>query len=307
MDRRDFLRISGTVIAGATAASGLPAVGYAAESTPAGEGRIALPINRNWRFSPAATPAARARDFDDSGFARVTVPHTNLREPWHSLDEKSYEFVSVYRRRFRLPPAARGRRVFVDFEGVMAASKVWLNGAYLGEYKGGFTPFSFELTRHIDFDRENILAVEVDSSERPDIPPFGNEVDYLTFGGIYREVSLRIVSPIFLENIFAQPKDVLTDHPALDVQCFLESDFKTSGAGLTLEAALYDGDRLVGKTTQSVPAWNDNEIAPPMLHLDNLGAIDLWNLHSPKLYRVEVRLLRGGHLLDHDTRRIGFR
>jgi beta-galactosidase len=307
MDRRDFLRISGTVIAGATAASGLPAVGYAAESTPAGEGRIALPINRNWRFSPAATPAARARDFDDSGFARVTVPHTNLREPWHSLDEKSYEFVSVYRRRFRLPPAARGRRVFVDFEGVMAASKVWLNGAYLGEYKGGFTPFSFELTRHIDFDRENILAVEVDSSERPDIPPFGNEVDYLTFGGIYREVSLRIVSPIFLENIFAQPKDVLTDHPALDVQCFLESDFKTSGAGLTLEAALYDGDRLVGKTTQSVPAWNDNEIAPPMLHLDNLGAIDLWNLRSPKLYRVEVRLLRGDHLLDHDTRRIGFR
>jgi beta-galactosidase len=132
-------------------------------------------------------------------------------------------------------------------------------------------------------------------------------VDYLTFGGIYREVSLRIVSPIFLENIFAQPKDVLTDHPALDVQCFLESDFKTSGAGLTLEAALYDGDRLVGKTTQSVPAWNDNEIAPPMLHLDNLGAIDLWNLRSPKLYRVEVRLLRGDHLLDHDTRRIGFR
>jgi beta-galactosidase len=193
MDRRDFLKISGTVLAGATVASGLPVAALAAESTPAQKGRIVLPLNRNWRYSPAATPEARARDFDDSSFARVTVPHTNLREPWHSFDEKSYEFVSVYRRRFRLPAAARGQRVFVDFEGVMTASTVWLNGVSLGEYKGGYTPFSFELTPHVDFDRDNVLAVEVDSTERPDIPPFGNEVDYLTFGGIYREVSLRIV------------------------------------------------------------------------------------------------------------------
>lgn len=103
----------------------------------------------------------------------------------------------------------------------MTASTVWINGVRLGEYKGGFTPFSFELTPHLDFDRDNLLAVEVDSTERPDIPPFGYEVDYLTFGGIYREFSLRIVSPTFIENIFAQPKDVLSGHPALDVQCFL--------------------------------------------------------------------------------------
>ena len=99
------------------------------------------------------------------------MPHTNLRVPWHSFDEKSYEFVSIYRRRFRLPAAARGRRVFVDFEGVMTASTVWLNGVRLGEYKGGFTPFSFELTPHVDFDRDNSLVVEVDSSERPTFRP----------------------------------------------------------------------------------------------------------------------------------------
>jgi beta-galactosidase len=307
MDRRDFLKTTGTIVAGATVASGLPS--YGAESAPVSNGRTVLPINRNWRFSPAATPAARARDFDDSSFTRVTVPHTNFREPWHSFDEKSYEFVSVYRRRFRLLLAARGRRVFVDFEGVMTASKVWLNGEYLGEYKGGFTPFSFELTPHIDFDRENVLAVEVDSSERPDIPPFGYEVDYLTFGGIYREVSLRIVSPTFLENIFAQPKDVLSGHPTVDVQCFIQRGGEPSDAqvgALMLEAALYDGERLVAKGAQALPPA---AAAPESyaLHLDNLGAIDLWNLRSPKLYRVEVRLLRGDHLLDHDTRRIGFR
>jgi beta-galactosidase len=306
MDRRSFLKSSGTILAGTTIASNVAAANYA-ESGPAAPGRITLPINRKWHFSPTANPAARERDFDDGSFARVTVPHTNLRVPWHSFDEKSYEFVSTYRRRFRLPAEARGRRVFIDFEGVMTASTVWLNGVRLGEYKGGFTPFSFELTPHLDFDRDNVLVVEVDSNERPDIPPFGHEVDYLTFGGIYREVSLRIVSTTFIENIFAQPRDVLSGHPALDVQCFLESANKALESGLSLEAALYDGERLVAKTTQEVPASGDDGNASRTLHLDKLEGIELWNLRSPKLYRVEVRLLRGATLLDHDSRRIGFR
>jgi beta-galactosidase len=186
---------------------------------------------------------------------------------------------------------------------------VWLNGVRLGEYKGGFTPFSFELTPHVDFDRDNVLAVEVDSSERADIPPFGNEVDYLTFGGIYREVSLRVVAPTFLENIFAQPKDVLSGHPALDVQCFIQRSGEPSDAqvgALTLEAALYNGERLVAKATQALPPA---ATAPEShtLHIENLAGIQLWDLHSPRLYRVEVRLLHGTHALDKDTRRIGFR
>ncbi len=107
-------------------------------------------------------------------------------------------------------PTPRGKHVFVDFEGVMTASTVWINGQRLGEYKGGYTPFSFELTPHLDFDGDNVLAVDVDSTERPDIPPFGYEIDYLTFGGIYREVALRIVPATFIENIFVRPKDVLS-------------------------------------------------------------------------------------------------
>ena len=307
MDRRDFLKTTGTLLAGATVASGVPAGSYAAEPASTETGRMVLPINRNWRYSPKATPETHAREFDDSGFARVTVPHTNPREPWHSFDEKSYEFVSIYRRRFRLPAPARGQRVFVDFEGVMTASTVWINGVRLGEYKGGFTPFSFELTPHVDFDRENVLAVEVDSSERADIPPFGYEVDYLTFGGIYREVSLRIVSPTHLENIFAQPKDVLSGKPTVDVECFLISANKSLEGGLSLEAALFDGDNLLAKATQDLPAGEDQGNVPRTLRLNNLGSIQLWDLRSPKLYRIEVRLLRGEKLLDHDSRRIGFR
>jgi beta-galactosidase len=307
MDRRDFLKTTSTVIAGATLApgtlAGLPAL-------PAGsnaEGRLVFPINRNWRYNRAFVEGAHGPEFDDSGFERIVVPHTNVRLPWHSFDDKQYEFVSIYRRRFRLPPEARGRRVFVDFEGVMTASTVWINGVRLGEYKGGYTPFSFDLTPHIDFGGENLLAVDVDSRERADIPPFGNQIDYLTFGGIYREVWLRLVPSTFIENIFAKPKDVLSGHPGLDVDCFLQHT-EASHEPLTLEVDLRDGDRVVAKATQRVPA--SGAAADPVahaVHFDNLGAIKLWDLAHPNLYSVQVRLLRGTQLVDRDARTVGFR
>jgi beta-galactosidase len=309
MDRRDFLKTTSTVIAGATLApgtlSGHPALPGASPANA--DGRVVFPINRNWRYNRTFVEGAHGRDFDDSAFERVVVPHTNVRLPWHSFDDKQYEFVSIYRRCFRLPPEARGRRVFVDFEGVMTASTVWINGVKLGEYKGGYTPFSFDLTPHIDLDRENVLSVDVDSTERADTPPFGNQIDYLTFGGIYREVWLRIVPTTFIENIFAKPKDVLSAHPGLDVDCFVQH-LEASHEPLTLEVDLLDGDRVLAKATQRVPASEAG--ADPVahtVHFDNIGAIKLWDLASPNLYSVQVRLLRGTQLIDRDTRRVGFR
>jgi len=268
---------------------------------------MVLPMNRNWRFHNSVIDAAHGRDFDDSAFERVVVPHTNIRLPWHSFDDKDYEFVSMYRRRFKLPAEARGRRVFVDFEAVMTASTVWINGVRLGEYKGGYTPFSFDLTPHLDFGGENVLAVDVDSRERADIPPFGYQIDYLTFGGIYREVALRIVPNTFIENIFAKPKDVLSEHPSLDVECYLQHT-EGSREPLTLEIELRDGDQRMAKATQRVAASEAGR--DPVGHtvrLENLGAIKLWDLSDPKLYSVHVRLLKETQLLDQDSRRTGFR
>jgi beta-galactosidase len=305
MDRRNFLKTTGTVIAGATIARSALANAAADANAPAG--RLVLPMNRNWRFSRAVVDGAHARDFDDSAYERVVIPHTNARLPWHSFDEKSYEFVSSYRRRFKLPAEARGKRVFVDFEGAMTASTVWINGQRLGEYKGGYTPFSFDLTPHLDFDGENVLAVDLDSSERPDIPPFGYQIDYLTFGGIYREVSLRIVPATFIENVFAKPKEVLTDHPSLDVDCYIQR-MEASRDALTLEVSLRDGDRLLAKGTQKIPAAQaGSEPAAYTVHLEKLGAIKLWDLTHPNLYNVQVRLLRGTQAVDEVSRTIGFR
>ncbi len=79
--------------------------------------------------------------------------------------------------------------MYVDFEGVMTASTVWINGVRLGEYKGGYTPFSFDLTRiSILPEGKTCWLWMWIPLNRPDIPPFGYQIDYLTFGGIYREV-----------------------------------------------------------------------------------------------------------------------
>ena len=270
-------------------------------------GRLILPINRNWRYNPKFLEGAHDKTFDDAAFQRVVVPHTNIKLPWHSFDDKDYEFVSIYRRRFKLPPEARGKHVFVDFEGVMTASTVWINGVRLGEYKGGYTPFSFDLTPHIDFAGENVLAVDVDSTERPDIPPFGYQIDYLTFGGMYREVSLRVVPGTFIENIFAKPMDVLTPHPRVQVDCFLQS-LEASREPMNLEVELRDGNQVLVKGTAKVPA--SAATTEPVAHsvvLENLSGIKLWDLATPNLYSVHVRLVKGVQAVDQDSRRIGFR
>ena len=306
MDRRDFLKTTGTAFAGATLA---PA--SFATSPPGGNsglvGRKILLLNRRWRYSPSLVEGAHDLVFDDSRFERVVVPHSNVRLPWHSFDESTYEFVSIYRRRFTLPPEAVGNHVFVDFEGVMTAATVWINGVKLGEYKGGYTPFSFDLTPHLNFAGENVLAVDVDSRERADIPPFGHQIDYLTFGGIYREVSLRIVPSTFIENVFARPKDVLGENPKVEVNCFLQH-LASLGDTLTLEVELRNGDSLIAKSSKRIPpAAIALDPVPHTVVLEKINGIKLWDLTNPNLYTVHVRLMRGDRLVDEDTRRIGFR
>ena len=306
MDRREFLKSGSAAAAAALAPQALSQSNAAAPAA----GRSILPINRNWRFSKptaaTAMPAAHAKDFDDSGFDTVVVPHTNITMPWHSFDEKSYQFISLYRRRFKLPAETKGKRVFVDFEGVMTASTVWINGVNLGEYKGGYTPFSFELTPHIDFDGDNLLAVDVDSTERADIPPFGYQIDYLTFGGIYREVALRIVPQTFIENIFAQPKDVLSSSPTVDIRTYIQHG-QASSQPLTLLVELLNGDKVIAQGTEKVASSTATEPMEHIVHLDKLGTIKLWDIKNPNLYYARVTLQQGRVTLDQDTRRFGFR
>lgn len=299
LDRRNFLKSSGAGLTGLALLrhSGSPPNAQAEARTV----RRVFPLNHDWLFSEQDLPRATQPVFNDAGFKRVIIPHTNKLLPWHGFDDKAYEFVSVYRRHFRLPAELQGQRAFIDFGGVMTAATVWINGQKLGEYRGGYTPFSFELTPHLNWKGDNVLAVEVDSTERKDVPPFGNRIDYLTFGGIYRDVELRFVNPTFIENVFAKPMNVLRDDRGVNLRVYVEGP-KT--ASLRLTAELFDGDRVMAAKSDD---WSNSEQPFHEINLTNLGNIELWDIQKPRLYRVRVTLSSATKTLDQFETRIGFR
>src|SRR3712207_3886331 len=266
--------------------------------------REVFPLDRDWLYGEEAVPGCLGAEFDDSGFERVTVPHANRAFPWHGFDDNDYQFVSVYRRRLALPESLRSRRVFVDFAGVMTAATVALNGHVLGEHRGGYTPFSFELSDRMRWGEDNVLAVKVDSREREDIPPFGGNLDYLTFGGIYREVALRLVSDTFIENVFAKPANVLGEDRRVDVRCFFDSR-RAPGAPLTMTAELCDGERVLASENREVLPEEASSFSD--LVLANVGPVELWEAEKPKLYEVLVWLHEDGGCVDRYATRVGFR
>src|SRR5262249_28966904 len=124
-----------------------------------------------------------------------------------------------------------------------------------------------------------------------------------TFGGIYRDVSLRVVSDTFIENVFAKPFNVLQDARRVDVRCFLTRG-ATPSAALKLAVELADGERVIAKAESPVSNSGGDHHD---LTLTGLGSIELWDLDRPKLYRVRVRLFDGDRCIDHYDTRIGFR
>lgn len=301
VNRRNFLKAGG---AGLAAMTVLPRLSedLFAQGSVASLRRI-FPLNHNWLFSDKVPPNAHSLTLDDRKFAQVTIPHTNKVLPWHGFDDKDYEFVSLYRRHFTMPPALNGRRVFIDFGGVMTAAKVSINGHNLGEYKGGYTPFSFELTSHLNWRGDNVLAVEVDSTERKDIPPFGGDIDYLTFGGIYRDVSLRVVAQTHIENVFAKPVNALSNDRHLEVKCFLEIE-GAAGNPRRLVAELSEGTHVIDTVAGEIKDPQDSQVT---IVMRNLASVDVWELDKPRLYDVKVKLFEGERLIDEYASRVGFR
>ncbi len=249
-------------------------------------------FNQNWLF------AARELDLDapNGQFEPVNLPHTNQEFSHQNFDNQQYQFVSTYRKRFVVDQNDPETITLVDFEGVMLACKVYLNGVFLIEHKGGFTPFSVDLSKVLETG-ENILTVVVDSRERKDIPPYGHVVDYLTFGGIYRDVNLRVVPTLHIKDVFVKTTNVLDD-PQLTCDVTLNQNADE----VTLEAVVTDlkGNRVA--STQTPITGNFGT-----LKFEDLKEIELWSVERPALYTITVSLLEGEQPIDALSERFGFR
>lgn len=253
--------------------------------------RKTIDLNFGWKYSESFSPAMTAPDFDDSAFESVDIPHANKMLPYNYFDEGTYQFVSCYRKSFELPAEAfeAGKRIFLNFEGAANYSRVYLNGDFIGEHKGGYTPFGFEISGKA-LRGKNTIAVELDSSERKEIPPFGNVVDYLAYGGIYREVHIDIKDSLFIEDVFVKTPD------CLETVKTLEADISFSAAAQgRLMLSLYDGERLMAK--------KEAEIQGKTVRIRwKIKDAELWDIDSPKLYELSVEY--GG---DKLSKRFGFR
>ncbi len=230
--------------------------------------RSILPFNDNWLYAPQDLPLSAP----DDSFEAVTLPHTNLLLPYHNFDNFEYQFISTYRKRFTPPEPLNGRRLFVDFDGAMTSATVSINGHTFGEHDGGYVPFSFDLTDYLR-GGENVLQVRLDSSERPDVPPNGYMVDYLTFGGIYREVRLRYVEPVYITDLFVRTLDVLTKQPRLECDLSLQNSGNAPFVGkiaAMLEAP--DGSGVVGyDQVVTIPRQSESTIT---IKFELAGATD---------------------------------
>ena len=263
--------------------------------------RSRLLFNDDWLYLPGeADPGA-----PDSAFTPVTLPHANAILPYHNFDTTAYAFVSTYRKHFVLPEPRNGRRVFLDFDGAMIASTVTVNGHTFPEYRGGYTPFSFDITDVVDDEGDNLVSVRLDSTEREDIPPFGGVVDYLTFGGIYRDVHLRLVDSCHVERIFVRPQSVLTA-PAAEVDVFLKNDVAEERR-VSIAVTIFDPSGQSIAHVEQAAQVAAGKAQTVTIRFPALPGVTLWSPQTPALYTAEVALRDNGHLVDRYRDRFGFR
>ncbi len=253
--------------------------------------RKVIDLNFNWKYSEAFSEEMIKPGFDDTGFAEVNIPHTNKELAYNYFDEKIYQFVSCYRKSFRLPKEAfEGKKhIFITFEGAANYAKVYLNGEYIGEHKGGYTPFSLEITGKVN-KSNNCLTVMLDSTERPEIPPFGKVVDYLVYGGIYREVHIDIHDEKYIEDVFVKTPDPLYSVKTIEADVTFSE--KVTGK---CSFQLLDGDKVIAEKS----AQADGKAIRIRWKVKN---VKLWDIDSPQLYTLKVSF---GD--DEAERRFGFR
>lgn len=155
-------------------------------------------LNLNWKFRRDFDPGYLALESYDQ-FETVHLPHTVKEIPYDSFDEFCFCGLSTYVRGLELPPRDDGRRTLVEFEGVANYYELYVNGEKVAEHKGAYSTARYDITAYVH-PGENTLLVKVDSNERSDIPPTGSTVDYLLYGGIYRDVTLYRQEAAFIAN-----------------------------------------------------------------------------------------------------------
>ncbi|MDE0113900.1 MAG: glycoside hydrolase family 2 protein [Albidovulum sp.] len=214
---------------------------------------------------------------------QVELPHNAVELPFNYFDESEYQRPFCYQKSLAWDPGFQDRQVSLIFDGAMADSVVFLNGEAIASHRDGFTPFEVQLTPKLSTG-ENLITVKIDGTENPGIPPFGGQIDYLTYAGIYRDVWLKVVDEVSIEGIKVETRNVLSEMKSAAIYCELrDSDKLVGDARIAARLFNVEGREIacVETMSRSAGTW---------LELRDLPTIDLWEPDDPVLYKVVVEL-----------------
>lgn len=229
----------------------------------------------------------------------VRLPHSAVELPYNYFDETDYQKPFTYQKRIDWRPDFEGREVSLVFDAAMADSTVWLNGVEIIAHKDGYTPFEARLTPHLKRG-ENLLTVRIDGSENPAIPPFGGQIDYLCYAGIYRDVWLKVTSPVSIQRVKIETPDALSEMKTATARVFLRNPGQRSFAGkVSATICAKSGAEIA---SGSVDVTGDTAT----LTFEGLAGVELWDIANPALYVLSLEL-ETEHGTDVLAQRFGFR
>src|SRR6266850_4095741 len=266
-------------------------------------------FDADWRFLKGDAAGAESPDFNDSGWRKLDVPHDwsiegpfDQKNPTGGAGGFLPSGVAWYRKTFTLPINYKDRRVFVEFDGVMANSDLWINGSHLGKRPYGYVTFQYELTGHLNFGkRQNMIAVRADTSAQP-------ASRWYTGAGIYRHVRLVVTNPIHIEHwgTFVTTPQVATDKAIVRVQSEVLNQ-SNAARDVSLQVALIDPNGRPVQTSQTKPQNVAANATVKFTEEIMIRNPQRWDLEHPNLYRAVARVRDGRSTVDDETLTFGIR
>src|ERR1043166_2353526 len=265
-------------------------------------------FNQNWRFNLGDVANGQDAGLNDSQWRQLDLPHDWSIEG--QFDENAPSGtgggalpggIGWYRKTFNVPLAAKGKLLFIEFDGVYRNSEVWINGHYLGKRPYGYSTFEYELTPHLIYGGgPNVIAVKVDNSQQPNSRWYSGS-------GIYRNVWLTTLDPVHVEHwgTYVTTPEVNEQSASVLMQTKVSNDSKSSAA-VNLTTIIQDtkGREVARAVERNVAAKDLHAEASQTL---KVSAPVLWSVDRPYLYKVISQLEQGGRVVDRYETPLGIR
>lgn len=267
------------------------------QATPVSAQRQRLLMDPGWRFALGDHPGAEAPAYNDGQWRRLDLPHDWSIEGTPRQDAPGGGRVGFfptgvgwYRKAFRLPRGAAGRRVVIEFDGVHMNSDVWINGTHLGRRPNGYISFAYEITPHLR-SGVNVVAVRVDNSAQPNSR-------WYTGSGIYRHVWLTLTTPVHVGQWGTFVTTPRVDSSLAEVAILTRIDNGTDRyqRGVLRSVVLDPAGREVART--EAPFTTRTRASVEMEQQVQIASPELWSVETPRLYQVRTEVLTDNHVSD---------